>query len=216
MTQFEKTFHFMKKPWVVVCYALLVVLAYQLVDKSLAIYLYQFNLRVNAHGLSILSMLGQWMVYVAVFFFAGLFFRFVKVNAINEARSWYLFSCVLLVNLVCLVLKIWLSRARPNLLFTSDEFGFYWFKFSTSYWSFPSGHTMTVVSVACAIGVLFPRYFFAALSLAFLVIVTRVLLTYHYLSDVLIAFDLSLLTIGFFTQYLKKNNWLNIKGLIVT
>ncbi len=216
MTQFEKTFHFMTKPWVIVCYALLVVLVYQFFDKSIATFFHQFDLRTTVRALSILSNLGQWIIYAVLFFFAGLFFRFVKRSPINETRSWYLLSCVFLATVVCFILKISLSRARPELLFTSHEFGFYGFKFSSPYWSFPSGHTMTVTSLVCAVGVLFPRYFFAALTLALLVITTRVLLYYHYLSDVMASFYLSFLTTGFFTHYLKKNNWLNKKGLIVT
>lgn len=214
MTQFEQTFHFMKKPWVISIYAILVILSYIFIDKTLAIYFHHFDLRTNIHTLSFLTALGQWIAYVVLFFSAALYFRYVRINSVYEARAWYLLGCVLIANIVCFVLKVSLSRARPDLLFSSNEFGFYWFKFSKFYWSFPSGHTTTVVSLAVGLGVLFPRYFFLILMVALLVAASRVLLYYHYLSDVMTGFYLSLIVAGFFTQYLKQKNWFAKKGCI--
>ena len=204
MTQFEKTICFMKKPWVIGLYVILVILSYVYIDRGLASYFHQFDLRTSIHALNYLTALGQWLAYIALFLLAGLYFRFVRVNSVYEARAWYLLGCVLVANLVCLVLKVALSRARPDLLFSSNEFGFYWFKHKSAYWSFPSGHTTTVISLAAGLGVLFPRYFFLALAIALLVAATRVLLYYHYLSDVMTAFYLSLLVVGFFYSVFEK------------
>ena len=117
-------------------------------------------------------------------------------------------ACLLLVNLFGFVLKIILSRARPDLLFDGNLFGFYWFKFSDLYWSFPSGHSITVVSLASGLSVLFPKYFYALFAVAFLVIVTRVFLCFHYLSDVMTGAYLSVLVVGFFTQSIKRGRCL--------
>jgi membrane-associated phospholipid phosphatase len=206
----------MKKPWVIILYAVLVILSYIYIDKALATYFHQLDLRTNIHALSLLTALGQWIAYVVLFLFAGLYFRFIRVNSVYEARSWYLLGCLVVANLVCLVVKVTLSRARPDLLFASNEFGFYWFKLKSAYWSFPSGHTTTVVSLAVGLGVLFPRYFYVALTVALLVAASRVLLYHHYLSDVMTGFYLSLMVVGFFIQYLKRKNWLNKKGCIIS
>lgn len=216
MTQFEKTFHFMKKPWVIVLYAILVVLAYIFIDRSLATYFYQLDLRINIHALNILTAFGQWIGYVLLFLGIALHFRWIRANPVYEMRAWYLLGCLLIANLVCFVVKVALSRARPDLLFASNEFGFYWFKHTKAYWSFPSGHTTTVISLAAGLGVLFPRYFYAILAVALLVAASRVLLYYHYLSDVMTAFYLSVLVVGFFTQYLKKNHWIDKKIKIIS
>lgn len=214
MTQFEKTFQIMKKPGIIIFYAILVILSYSFIDRPLATYFHQLDLRTNIHALSVLTAFGFWIAYVVLFLCAALYFRYIRVNSLYEARSWYFLGCVLIANLVCLILKIALSRARPDLLFTSNEFGFYWFKFSKLYWSFPSGHTTTVVSLAVGLGILFPRYFYAALGLALMVAASRVLLYYHYLSDVLTGFYLSIMVVGFYTQYLQRNNWLLKEGCI--
>lgn len=206
MTQFERTFNLMQKPWVMVLYLVLIILAYHFVDIPLATYFHQLDLRTNLFELKVLTAFGKVFIYVVLFALTGLYFRYVG-NAVYEARSWYLLACILIPNLVCLILKVALSRARPDLLFSSDVFGFYWFKLTASYWSLPSGHTTTVIGLAAGLGVLFPKYFYAFLALAFLVISTRVLLYYHYLSDVMTGFYLSILVIGVLTQYIKKNQY---------
>jgi membrane-associated phospholipid phosphatase len=214
MTQFEKLFYFMKKPWVIALYLFLVILAYYFVDKPLATYFYQLDLRTHLQVLKLFTALGKWIAYVLLFLVVALYFRYLKVNAIYEARSWYLLSCVFLTNICCLVLKVILSRARPELLFLNNEFGFYWFQFNSNYWSFPSGHTITVISLACGLGVLFPRYFYAVLLGALLVALTRIMLYYHYLSDVMSGFYISVLIVGFLTEFLKRNNWFKKMAII--
>ncbi|MCW8410046.1 phosphatase PAP2 family protein [Legionella sp. PATHC035] len=207
MTQFETLFHVMKKPWVIFIYAIFVILAYHFVDKPLATYFYQSALGTKLPFLELLTALGKWVAYIILFFIAGLYFRYIQVNAVYEARSWYLLGCVFLANLVCLILKVTLSRARPDLLFSSNEFGFYWFKLSSNYWSLPSGHTTTVISLAAGLGTVFSRYFYVLLVIALFVVASRVLLCFHYLSDVMSAFYITLLVVGFFTEYLKRKNW---------
>lgn len=206
MTQFERTFNTMKNPWIIEIYLVLVILAFQFADIKIATIFHQLDLRTNFH---VSNLWGKDIVYIMIFLFSGLYFRYVRPNSLNEDRSWYLLACIIIPNLICLILKITLSRARPDLLFTSNAFGFYWFKLNGQYWSFPSGHTTTVTSLACGLGVLFPKYFYVYLALAFLIVLTRVLLYYHYLSDVMTAFYLSILVIGLFTQYIKRNNYLS-------
>jgi membrane-associated phospholipid phosphatase len=209
MTQFEKTYNLMKNPWTILVYTVLVILAYHFIDRPLATYFHQLDLRTNLHILNLLTGLGKVIIYVVLFAVAGLYFRFIGTNPVYEARSWYLLACIVLTNLLCLMLKTSLGRARPDLLFTSNIFGFYWFKTTALYWSLPSGHTTTVVSLASSFGVIFPKYFYAFLGLAFLIVLTRVLLYYHYLSDVMTAFYLCILVVGVFTQYIKRNQYLS-------
>ena len=209
MTQFEKTFNLMKNPWSIAIYIVLIILAYHFIDIPLASYFHQLDIRTNLHMLNLLTFLGKDILYVALFLLAGLYFRYIRTNSVNEARSWYLLACIIIANLICLIIKVILGRARPDLLFSINAFGLYWFKFSGQYWSLPSGHTTTVISLAAGLGVVFPRFFYVFLVLAFFIVLTRVVLYYHYLSDVMTAFYLSILVIGLLTQYLKRNNYLS-------
>lgn len=206
MNQFEQLYTMMKKPWVIILYVLLVVLVYNFADKPTAAYFYHLDLRTNAPILRLFTALGKWVIYVAAFLCLGLFFRYGKKNPLAEKKIWFLLACVVLVNLVGLVLKIVFSRARPELLFTGDLFGFYWFQFNDLYWSFPSGHSLTIAGVAAGLGVLFPRYLYVFLVIALLVISTRVVLYFHYLSDVMTGFYLGFLLVGAFNSSIKKHH----------
>lgn len=208
MNQFECLYSAMKKPWVIALYAICVVLIYSFADKPTALYFYHLDLRSNAPILTLFTAFGKWSIYVAGLLFLGLFFRYVKKNHSLEQKVWFLFACVILTNMVGFVLKIIFSRSRPDLLFDGNFFGFYWFKFNDLFWSFPSGHSITVAGLAAGLGVLFPRYFYIFLALALLVISTRVFLYFHYLSDVMTGFYLSILVVGLFTESLKKHRCL--------
>jgi membrane-associated phospholipid phosphatase len=201
--------NFLKKPWVIILYALLVVFAYYFVDRSLAIYCYQLNLGARIPLLSVFTVLGKWYVYSVLFLFIGLYFRYIRTNALYEARAWYLLGCVLIANLIGLIAKIALSRARPELLFSSHEFGFYWFQLKGVYWSFPSGHAITCFSLLAGLGLLFPRFIYILFVLALLVAASRILLCRHYLSDVMAGLYLGLLSVALFTDYLKKKRGYN-------
>lgn len=209
MTQFEKTFSFMKKPVVIIAYIILVILSYFFLDKTVAIHFHDMDLRTNLHLLNIFTALGQWKIYIALFFLAGLYFHYIQVNKIYETRAWYLLGCIFIVNLFGFAIKISLSRARPDLLFDHNLFGFYWFQKKDLYWSFPSGHALTITALAAGLGVIFPRYFYLLITVAILVALSRVLLYRHYPSDVMSGFYISILLIGWFTEYLKRRHYLD-------
>ncbi len=205
MSPFEKMFYVMKKPWVMGLYVLLIILVYQFADKTIALYFNHHDVRAHIPALSVLTMFGKWQIYILLFLMAGLYFHYISKNRLFEKRAWFLLSCVLFANIIGAVIKITVSRARPDLLINEGIFGFFWFKLNDSYWSFPSGHTLTVISLAAGLGVIFARYFYVLLSLALLVVLSRVLLYFHFLSDVMTGFYLSILIVGFFAEYLKKN-----------
>src|SRR5712691_2799063 len=102
------------------------------------------------------------------------------------------FSLALLASFVAasIVLhgiKIFLGRRRPRDDFEHGLYGFRYFTWKLQYDSFPSGHSMTIFSVAvvlsAAMGSLAPLWLVLALPLA----LTRALLTAHFLADVLIG-----------------------------
>jgi membrane-associated phospholipid phosphatase len=85
----------------------------------------------------------------------------------------------LLVNL----LKYLIGRIRPRHLF---EQGLYGFSPLNTQWgmnSFPSGHSQAIFAAMMALFFIYPRYDVAYLALAFLVALSRVMITVHYLSD---------------------------------
>lgn len=82
------------------------------------------------------------------------------------------------------VLKYFLGRCRPPLLFAHGQYGFDFLMTDDMHHSFPSGHTLRIFSLMTAIGLLFPRLRWALWGLALLVGISRVVVLRHYPSDV--------------------------------
>ena len=138
----------------------------------------------------------------------ALWFRYIKVNPLWEARFWFLFICVAIVSSACGILKVSLGRARPSMWLEQKAFGFYGWHMDAPFMSFPSGHTSIIMSLAFALSILFPRYGVPVMLAGFVVALSRVLLVHHYLSDVLTASYLALIGVGIILAYLQKKSWL--------
>jgi membrane-associated phospholipid phosphatase len=57
----------------------------------------------------------------------------------------------------------------------------------SDFWSFPSGHTANAVAVALALSSIWPRCRAAAAIFAVLVAASRIIITAHYVSDVVMG-----------------------------
>ena len=117
---------------------------------------------------------------------------------------WFLWACVLIPNSIALVLKVILGRARPILWFNEHLYGFYGMKFHTAYWSCPSGHTTTAMSLAIALSMIWPRYIYGFLAVGLSVAVSRVMLAQHYFSDVVATSYLVVLELGLLLLWLRR------------
>ena len=100
-------------------------------------------------------------------------------------RAAFLFATIAGAGLVGDILKPVFGRARPRLFLDNGIFGFTWHGAHAAYWSFPSGHTITIVSVAAAVYVIERRLWPLYAAAALLVMASRVVLDLHYVSDVL-------------------------------
>ncbi len=81
-------------------------------------------------------------------------------------------------------IKITVGRARPKALLREDYYGFDFFAFDTSLNSFPSGHSQTVWAALIPLTIVFPKARAALIALAILIAASRVMVSAHYLSDV--------------------------------
>ncbi|MBP9841324.1 MAG: phosphatase PAP2 family protein [Simkaniaceae bacterium] len=83
------------------------------------------------------------------------------------------------------LIKICAGRSRPSLFLTTDTFTWIGFTFRNEYHSFPSGHAALTFALASSIAFQFPKWSFLAFSLATLISLSRLLLSYHYFTDIL-------------------------------
>ena len=195
MNRFERFMAFMTHPMIGPPYLGVLVLLFLFVDKPLAWNMYYLGVTYSAPWLNTFTELGANSVYIVFFFLLAMYYHFIARNKLAEQRLWFLWCCIVFSSLVAFVLKILFGRARPELLFSDHLYGFYWLKTQQAYFSFPSGHTTTVMSLVFGLGFLFPTYGGVLILAGLLVAGSRIFLTHHYLTDVLAAAYFSLLEV---------------------
>jgi lipid A 4'-phosphatase len=99
----------------------------------------------------------------------------------------FVFLSIAVPGIAVNILKTIFGRARPKLLFASDAYFFSWGGLRSDYWSFPSGHTACAVSVAAALSVIWPRGRPFFIGFAILIAASRIIVTAHFVSDVIMA-----------------------------
>lgn len=202
-TAFEQLFSVMTKPWVVLSFLGLIIISFLYIDQSITIAAHDAQLEAQFPWLVLLTKFGKKSAYLIVIVLVALTSRLVFKNRYWECRAWFLLICLLFSNLVCLVIKVAMGRARPDLFFSEHLYGFFGPHKNQLYWSFPSGHTTTVMALMFGLSALFPRYMIGFILFGALVAASRVMLLQHYLSDVLMASYLALIEVGFLYYWLS-------------
>jgi undecaprenyl-diphosphatase len=123
-------------------------------------------------------------------------------------RLCYVFVCVAVSGLATDFLKPILGRARPVELQREGLYGFHPLSFTANWNGMPSGHATTIVTLALLLIACYPRYKFLWLGLAGLLIISRVAVNAHYLSDV-IAGSLMGCVVTNATAYLWRKHGIN-------
>jgi lipid A 4'-phosphatase len=116
----------------------------------------------------------------------------------------FLFLSIAASGIVVDVLKVFFGRCRPKLLFQSDLYGFTWLSWRSDHWSFPSGHSATIVALMTALWFLWPQHLLFYILVAAIVCMSRVVVGAHYLGDVLAAALIAVLTTRSIAQVFAK------------
>ena len=116
----------------------------------------------------------------------------------------FLFLSIAASGVIVDVLKIVFGRARPKLLFQSDVYGFAWFRWGPDHWSFPSGHSATIVALMAGLWFLWPQHFLFYILVAAIVCMSRVVVGAHYLADCLAGALIAILTTRYIAQVFAK------------
>jgi membrane-associated phospholipid phosphatase len=132
----------------------------------------------------IITVLGESRWYYILFIPAYFLLRFAWKNKLWSMRILFLFTAISASGLISTLIKWFAGRYRPSML-EEGLFGFNFFRVGYELTSFPSGHSVTVFTLAAAISFLSPRWSIVAFILALLIAMSRVLITSHYLGDVI-------------------------------
>ena len=182
-------------------------------DKDIAYFFHRVDYQAKLPLISWISMIGSGPIQLVVLFSLAMCVNLFNLGSLWQERSWFLFFCVLIPGFICLILKILIGRARPELLFLDHIYGFYGLHLSqANYWSFPSGHTTSIVSLLYGIHWIFPKYTLLWILLGVVFISTRVFLYQHYLSDVVATICLTLLELFIMIRFMRYQGWFQFKA----
>lgn len=187
----------MKKGWIAAIVFLSssvpAALSYSYCDIPLAYYCKELSQSI-LNVAEIVTTAGESKWYYFLLVPAYVVLRIILKNKLWSMRILFLFTTISASGLISTLIKWLAGRHRPINLFNNGLFGFDYFRVVHESTSFPSGHTVTVFSLAAAVCILFPRWSIPAFIAAVAIGLSRILITAHYLSDVLVGAGIGILS----------------------
>lgn len=142
----------------------------------------------------------------------------LEASPVRRMISWgigallFVFTAVAASGILVNILKVIFGRTRPRMWVDNGEYGFAPFTLGESlYQSFPSGHSVTAFAIAAAFICLFPRLRYVMLVLAGTVAFSRVVITAHYLSDVIAGSLLGYYFTFWLRRQFARRGWVFIR-----
>lgn len=194
---------------------LTIVICYYCVDRQVVWYAYEHNLR-QYHILYFFSDYIVNIISFGIFIFYLYFFVKLALKKVSNFDSRFILvaNAMVIGQFIKEILKgvfgrYWAETFRNNnpSLIRDNAYGFNWFKFDSSYASFPSGHATFIFSIAVSMWILFPKYRWFYGILTFLVIAAQLLQYFHFASDLIAGALLGTIVAIYMSQHYK-----NIKG----
>lgn len=122
-----------------------------------------------------------------------------------SASLGFVFAAIFAAGLAINIIKFFVGRARPVVYFQDGFFGLNPPGLHYHFQSFPSGHTSTFIALALSLAFFFPKHRIALLVLGSAFALTRVLVTAHFLSDVIAGGLVAMITsLGLLRLYASK------------
>ena len=184
-------------------YFILLILFFIYFDYSIAIFFHQINNQTKSI-FTTLTQFGDSLYYFVPIVLTWLFLKIInsKNNYLKTLSDicLFLFWNILISGVLVQIFKHILARPRPVLFFNSNQTSLDFFSFESQFHSFPSGHSATIFAFAFSMLLLFPRLKSFWLIFAFIIASTRVIITAHFVSDIIAGAFVSYLV----SIYLKK------------
>ncbi len=132
-------------------------------------------------------------------------------------NSLFVFYTLVISGISINILKFLIGRQRPKAMFEEGIYGLIPFNTNHAMNSFPSGHSQTGWALAMSLALIFPRATPLLITFATLVAISRVMLTVHFLSDVIAGALISIITAVLLKRhFLDRAKPYSITGVNVT
>jgi membrane-associated phospholipid phosphatase len=142
-----------------------------------------------------------YLLFAAVCFVV---FKFIKKKRIWSNRALFVFLSISFSGILVLIIKFIFGRYRPRMFFAEQLYGFQFFQLKGKLTSFPSGHASTIVALMLALYFISPKYRVIYFAIAFVIVISRVLVFQHYLTDVVFASYLAVVTTVCLKHFMEK------------
>ena len=140
-----------------------------------------YRIRRTLKDISKLGIATSYLICAGVAF---VFFKFIRKREIWSHRAIFVFLSISLSGILVIITKFIFGRYRPKMFFEEQLYGFQLFQLKGKLTSFPSGHASTMVALMLSLYFIAPRYRVIYLLIAFVVVMSRVAVYHHYLTDV--------------------------------
>ena len=181
-----------------------VIFSYRYIDLPIARYFYTLKGSWIEHLFHAITMAGNSLPYIFISLFGYCFFRYFRSNEKKANGFMLVFLAVALSGIITDIMKWIMGRYRPQKYFDDSLYGFDFFHFKAAYTSFPSGHTTTAFALAMMLSFLFPRFQWVWWFFAIVIGVSRIILSQHYVSDVIFGAYIGVLSVMFILE--KRKN----------
>lgn len=180
-------------------------LLYLYADREVATYFFQIDRSDPLKSFfAFITRFGRSEWFLVPSFVLFVWFRYRKKSHYAK-QALYVFVTNVIAGLGVWLFKFPFGRMRPKLYLEHHRYGFEWFEVTSKYVSFPSGHAITAIASAVALGLLFPKWRYLIWSMGTLIAFSRVVVTAHYLSDVFFASVLgTLVAVTMYRYYFKE------------
>ena len=132
-----------------------------------------------------MSKLGIATFYLVCAGVAFAFFKFIRKREIWSNRALFVFLSISLSGFLVIVIKFIFGRYRPKMFFEEQLYGFQFFQLKGKLTSFPSGHASTIVALMLSLYLIKPKYRIFYFAIGFVVVISRVAVYHHFLTDVI-------------------------------
>jgi membrane-associated phospholipid phosphatase len=159
------------------------------------------NIRGTLKDISKLGLATYYLIFAAV---CLLIFRFVIKKEVWSNRALFVFLSISVSGMLVIIIKFIFGRYRPKMFLQEQLYGFKFFQLKGKLTSFPSGHASTIVALMLALYFINPKYRVIYFVIALVIVISRVLVCHHYLTDAVFGSYLAIVTTVCLKHFMEK------------